>query len=520
MRTAVPATLETCTSDTPRRCRVSEVRRAQAAVARNNVSLPQHRPNLVQTSPAPRRAACSNLAVSFVNPGREAAAPALAATMEDGVLGARSARWSSTMHLRAEIATEGLLLGTTRVEPPGTDVLQCVPITRLEEKDGGGEEPVTVEAVVLDVRTAPRLEQPQPRRAAGKVALPPQLAAEMAKHGLTAADQQQLFQREGITTMGRFKSLRDANYPSNIDIAARREAKRLLDQAPAQARHDQALQAARDRHAAACLEQVKQALTRAQLTDSAPVAVILERAPDIDALRRLAECPGTLEATGVGAHDRQQLQNFCRGAGLQLKMPLQEVVPLERALTEPEKVAKRKEEEESCCCCCCFCGLGFFLLGWMVYLDTHTHVCESDYDYGCTDWDYRWLMLPVALLLLCGCAALSPMPRARVSHIQVGDEASCLEIRSKLDESAIEGADASTIAGLFSTLATEHSTCPSSGQGGLLGTFPPGKMSADFDAVIFGQRGEEGSLSVSHSRSLARSFSHSLILSLSRSLAR
>ena len=120
-------------------------------------------------------------------------------------------------------------------------------------------------------------------------------------------------------------------------------------------------------------------------------------------------------------------------------------------------------------------------------------------------------------------AGASPMQRrARASHILVGDEASCLEIRSKLDESAIEGADASTIAGLFSTLATEHSTCPSSGQGGLLGTFPPGKMVADFDAVIFGQRGEEGSVSLSLSlaRALARSFSHSLILSLSNSLTR
>ena len=112
--------------------------------------------------------------------------------------------------------------------------------------------------------------------------------------------------------------------------------------------------------------------------------------------------------------------------------------------------------------------------------------------------------------------------RARASHILVGDEASCLEIRSKLYESAIEGADASTIAGLFSTLATEHSTCPSSGQGGLLGTFPPGKMVADFDAVIFGQRGEEGSVSLSLSRARARSlilsFSHSLTLQLSHSL--
>jgi peptidyl-prolyl cis-trans isomerase C len=75
--------------------------------------------------------------------------------------------------------------------------------------------------------------------------------------------------------------------------------------------------------------------------------------------------------------------------------------------------------------------------------------------------------------------------RARASHILVADEALCLEIKSKLD--AMVEADATAIAAQFSTLATEHSSCPSSGQGGLLGTFAPGKMVADFDAVIFGQ---------------------------------
>ncbi len=75
--------------------------------------------------------------------------------------------------------------------------------------------------------------------------------------------------------------------------------------------------------------------------------------------------------------------------------------------------------------------------------------------------------------------------RARASHILVADEALCLEIKSKLDE--MVEADATAIAAQFSTLATEHSDCPSSGQGGLLGTFAPGKMVADFDAVIFGQ---------------------------------
>ena len=89
--------------------------------------------------------------------------------------------------------------------------------------------------------------------------------------------------------------------------------------------------------------------------------------------------------------------------------------------------------------------------------------------------------------------------RARASHILVADEAQCLEIKTQLDAAAAEAAEgdsgvssSTVVASKFSSLATEHSSCPSSGQGGLLGTFPPGKMVAAFDAVIFGAEGKEG----------------------------
>ena len=54
----------------------------------------------------------------------------------------------------------------------------------------------------------------------------------------------------------------------------------------------------------------------------------------------------------------------------------------------------------------------------------------------------------------------------------------------------------------FSALAHEHSTCPSSAQGGLLGAFAPGKMVPAFDEVIFGT-GEVGVVQVSKPVSLA-----------------
>ena len=191
------------------------------------------------------------------------------------------------------------------------------------------------------VPAAPRRAPPPPP---GDV--PRELAAEMVKHGLTEADQRQLFE-QGITTVDRFKGLSDANYPTSINVGARREAKRQRDQVAAQARHDQAVQAARERHTAACLEQVRQALAQAKLTDNAPVAAVLKRTPDVGALRRLAEGPDHLERLGFGAHDKQQLQNFCRGAGLRLVAPVrEEVPPMERALTEPERQAEAQAEAE------------------------------------------------------------------------------------------------------------------------------------------------------------------------------
>ena len=38
----------------------------------------------------------------------------------------------------------------------------------------------------------------------------------------------------------------------------------------------------------------------------------------------------------------------------------------------------------------------------------------------------------------------------------------------------------------FAALATEHSTCPSGKRGGSLGSFGPGQMVKEFDAVVFG----------------------------------
>jgi peptidyl-prolyl cis-trans isomerase C len=37
----------------------------------------------------------------------------------------------------------------------------------------------------------------------------------------------------------------------------------------------------------------------------------------------------------------------------------------------------------------------------------------------------------------------------------------------------------------FTDAARQFSTCPSSSQGGSLGSFPPGRMVSEFDAVIF-----------------------------------
>jgi len=64
--------------------------------------------------------------------------------------------------------------------------------------------------------------------------------------------------------------------------------------------------------------------------------------------------------------------------------------------------------------------------------------------------------------------------RARASHILVATEAEAAEVRAKLD-----GGTA------FRDAASEYSTCPSAKSGGSLGTFEPGKMVPEFDAVVF-----------------------------------
>ena len=66
------------------------------------------------------------------------------------------------------------------------------------------------------------------------------------------------------------------------------------------------------------------------------------------------------------------------------------------------------------------------------------------------------------------------MAKARARHILVESEATCLELKTKIEG----GAD-------FADLAREHSRCPSGKQGGDLGEFGPGQMVPEFDVVVF-----------------------------------
>lgn len=66
------------------------------------------------------------------------------------------------------------------------------------------------------------------------------------------------------------------------------------------------------------------------------------------------------------------------------------------------------------------------------------------------------------------------MAKATARHILVSTEAKCNELKSAIEG----GAD-------FAQVARENSSCPSSRQGGDLGTFGPGQMVKEFDAVVF-----------------------------------
>ena len=64
--------------------------------------------------------------------------------------------------------------------------------------------------------------------------------------------------------------------------------------------------------------------------------------------------------------------------------------------------------------------------------------------------------------------------KAAARHILVDTEEKCLDLKTK-----IEGGES------FADLAAKHSSCPSGGKGGDLGTFGKGAMVPEFDAVVF-----------------------------------
>ena len=68
------------------------------------------------------------------------------------------------------------------------------------------------------------------------------------------------------------------------------------------------------------------------------------------------------------------------------------------------------------------------------------------------------------------------MPVAQARHILVETEEAANDLKSQIDG----GAD-------FAEVAKEHSSCPSGQDGGDLGTFGPGQMVAEFDAVIWNE---------------------------------
>lgn len=66
------------------------------------------------------------------------------------------------------------------------------------------------------------------------------------------------------------------------------------------------------------------------------------------------------------------------------------------------------------------------------------------------------------------------MAKAAARHILVDTEEKCLELKKQIND----GED-------FAKLAAAHSSCPSGSSGGALGTFGPGAMVPEFDAVVF-----------------------------------
>lgn len=66
------------------------------------------------------------------------------------------------------------------------------------------------------------------------------------------------------------------------------------------------------------------------------------------------------------------------------------------------------------------------------------------------------------------------MAQATARHILVSTEEKCKELKTAIEE----GAD-------FAQVAKDNSSCPSSRDGGDLGSFGPGQMVKEFDEVVF-----------------------------------
>eukprot|EP00755_Sulcionema_specki_P010228 Sspe_Gene.660::Locus_227_Transcript_1_1_Confidence_1.000_Length_473::g.660::m.660/K03769/ppiC; peptidyl-prolyl cis-trans isomerase C len=91
-------------------------------------------------------------------------------------------------------------------------------------------------------------------------------------------------------------------------------------------------------------------------------------------------------------------------------------------------------------------------------------------------------MAKIALILGLMClAGFAAAKSAKASHILVPDEATCKDIKERIEN----GAD-------FAEMAKEHSKCPSGREGGDLGEFQQGQMVPEFDKVIFDPKSEMG----------------------------
>lgn len=66
------------------------------------------------------------------------------------------------------------------------------------------------------------------------------------------------------------------------------------------------------------------------------------------------------------------------------------------------------------------------------------------------------------------------MTQATARHILVATEEKCNELKTAIEN----GAD-------FAQVAKDNSSCPSSHDGGNLGSFGPGQMVKEFDTVVF-----------------------------------